>query len=78
MAHERLKNTKVVTFKEDYNAGGMLIYKKGSTHPIHKKTVEVLKEKGVKMDVKDYDVDAEIDKAKAKFDKAKDKEGSEK
>lgn len=61
------KNTRIVTFKEDYisqaalageKAGGpkaQPIYKKGSTHAIHHLTVKSLLAKGAKMDVRNHD-----------------------
>lgn len=72
---ERLKKTRIVKFKEDYKAGGRIIYKKDSEHPIHEKTVETLQKQGVKMDVKTVDIEKLTEKAKAAFDKAQDKEG---
>lgn len=57
------KETRIVTFKEDYSSeagkkSGEVIYKKGSTHAIHFKTVKSLEAKGAKMDVKQYDKEA--------------------
>ena len=56
----KLKNTRVVTFEEDYfsvpgKKSGNPIYKKGSTHAIHQRTVALLKDKGAKMKVKEFD-----------------------
>lgn len=57
------KETRIVTFKEDYSSkagkeAGEVIYKKGSMHAIHFKTVKSLEAKGAKMDVKPYDKEA--------------------
>lgn len=61
------KNTRIVTFKEDYvsqaaitgekNGGPKAtpIYKKGSAHAIHHLVVKSLEKKGAKMDVKKHD-----------------------
>ena len=62
---KKLENTRVVTFKEDYKSKiGTLVYKKGSTHAIHQKTVANLKEKGAKMDVNKFDERRAIELAK--------------
>ena len=61
------KNTRIVTFKEDYKTkAGTLVYKKGSTHAIHKDLVGSLKEKGAKMDVQTFDPAAGIKRLKQK------------
>lgn len=54
------KNTRIVTFKEDYQSkaggkDGQVIYKKGSIHAIHYLTVKSLLAKGAKMEVKVHD-----------------------
>lgn len=55
------KNTRIVTFKEDYFSKAGLkenaapIYKKGSTHAIHHLTVKSLQAKGAKMDIQKHD-----------------------
>jgi hypothetical protein len=68
----KLDNTRVVTFKEDYSGkNGKVIYKANSTHFIHFKTVEKLEAKKVKMDVKSFDEKKEIAKAKESFEKSK-------
>jgi hypothetical protein len=66
------KNTRLVTFKEAYNskagtaAGKPPIYKKGSTHAIHKDLVKKLQEKGAKIEVKPLDTEAMIRRIKAR------------
>lgn len=74
------KNTRIVTFEEDYTSQAGTkskegpIYKKGSTHAIHASMVKKLEEKGAKMKVEKLDVDAgikRIQKAK-KANKEKD------
>lgn len=61
------KNTRIVTFKEDYKSkAGSVIYKKGSTHAIHQKLVTSLQEKGAKMDVKKHDPEPGVKRLKAK------------
>lgn len=65
------KNTRVVTFKEDYNseagkkANQPPIYRKGSVHAIHKDLVKKLQDKGAKVDVKPLDVEAMVRRIKA-------------
>ena len=61
--NNKSKNTRIVTFKEDYMSApgkekGEVIYKKGSTHAIHFSIVKKLEAKGVKMDVKKHDPEA--------------------
>lgn len=68
----RLDNTRIVTFEENYPKEakeGKVIYAKGSTHPIHFKTVEKLQEKKVKMKVEKFDEKTEVAKAKEAFEK---------
>ena len=65
------KETRIVTFKEDYaskvgKTKGEVIYKKGTIHAIHFKTVQQLQEKGAKMDVKKYDKEAAEKRIKAR------------
>lgn len=75
MIPNKFKNTRVVIFEEDYYSGAQKdllkkekavepIYKKGSKHYIHFKTVEQLKEKGAKMKVKEFDYTAYVNKSK--------------
>lgn len=68
---KRLKNTRIVTFKEDYKAGGRTIYKAGSEHAIHNVLADKLQKQigkdGVK--IKKFDEDT-IEKAKLAFEKA--------
>lgn len=69
----RLKNTKIVTFKEDYKLnGGQVVYAKGSEHPIHKDQVEKLKKNGAKFDAKDFDM-SRLDTEKHKFEQETEK-----
>lgn len=70
------KNTRIVTFKEDYysKAGGgpgkaNPIYKKGSVHAIHHLTVKSLEQKGAKMDVKKHDPEPGIKRLKEQHKK---------
>lgn len=65
------KETRIVTFKEDYTskpgkAKGKVIYKKGTVHAIHFKTVQQLQLNGAKMDVKKYDKEAAEKRIKAR------------
>lgn len=73
--NNKFKNTRVVTFTEDYFSGPQKqlikdgvhpspIYKKGSTHAIHFKTVERLKDKGAKFSVKEFDHQAYVSRSK--------------
>lgn len=61
--NNRLKNTRVVTFKEDYKVGKKVLYKKGETHYIHVDTVEKKELKKVAT-VAEFDEEAEIKKAR--------------
>lgn len=74
---QKLKTTRLVTFEEDYTAGGMLIYKKDSEHAIHFKTADMLKGQGVKMKIKKVDIEAANEKAKIAFEKAAKEEAKE-
>lgn len=68
--NNKLKNTRVVTFKEDYHSkpGALLnadpIYRKGESHAIHFKLVDKLRESGAKIDAKPFDEQASIAKRK--------------
>ena len=67
---KKLDNVRIVTFKEDYNSkvgiakGNDPIYRKGSKHAIHQRTVAQLKEKGAKMEVEKFDYLRAVEKAK--------------
>lgn len=62
---KKLDNVRVVTFQDDYTSkAGTTIYKKGSVHAIHQRTVAQLKEKGAKMDVKKFDHQRAVQLAK--------------
>lgn len=69
------KNTRIVTFKEDYfsKAGekekASSIYKKGSVHAIHHLTVKSLLAKGAKMDVKKHDPEPGVKRLKEQMKK---------
>ena len=74
----RLDNTRVVTFKEDYSGNGKkVIYPKGHETAIHKDLVERLEKKGAKMTVKEFDQKKKIAEAKEAVEKAE-KEGGAK
>lgn len=67
---KKLDNVRIVTFKEDYNSkvgtakGTDPVYRKGSKHAIHQRTVNQLREKGAKMDVQTYDYKRAVELAK--------------
>lgn len=63
---KKLDNVRVVTFTEDYSSkvSKAPIYKKGSTHAIHQRTVALLKDKGAKMTVTRFDEKRAIELAK--------------
>lgn len=67
---KKMENVKIVTFQEDYNSKAGIanktepIYEKGSTHAIHQRTVAQLRDKGAKMEVKPFDEQAAIKRAK--------------
>lgn len=69
----KMKNTRVVTFKDDYKIEGRAkpVYRKGETHYIHHLTVEALKEAGAKMEVKKYQAEEKIEAAREKVEKTK-------
>lgn len=75
MANNKFKNTRVVNFEDDYFSAPQLalkeagkavapIYKKGSKHYIHFKTVEKLKAAGANMKVKNFDHTAYVNRSK--------------
>lgn len=76
------KNTRIVTFKEDYISQAALtaeknggpkaqpIYKKGSTHAIHHLTVKSLLAKGAKVEVKKHDPEPGIKRLKTEHQKS--------
>ena len=72
----RLDNTRVVTFKEDYNIKGRTtpLYSKGNEYAIHHKTVEKLKSLGAKFDSKAFDEKGAVAKAKKAFEDQQKKE----
>jgi hypothetical protein len=72
----KLDDTRIVTFKEDYNpqrreeggkvaVAGKVLYKKGQTYAIHYKLVEKIKKRGAKFDAEKLDVQKAIEKRKA-------------
>lgn len=80
--NNKFKNTRKVTFQEDYfsapqkkqledSPGMEPIYKKGSVHYIHHKTVDSLKAKGAKMKVEEFDHAAYVSKSKKQLAKNK-------
>lgn len=63
------KETRIVTFKEDYSTKAQkamagltdkpeVLFKKGSVHAMHQSLVKSLEAKGAKMDVKKFDKEA--------------------
>lgn len=67
----RLDNTRVVTFKEDYTGGSKkVIYPKGHETAIHKDLVEKLKKNGAQVSVKEFDQKKKIAEAKEAAEKA--------
>ena len=69
--NNRLKNTRIVVFAEDYrNNAGKVLYKAKVEHAIHRKVVEGLEAKGVKLKATDFD-QKRIDAAREKFLKEK-------
>lgn len=54
---QKFDKTRIVTFDEDYvTKAGTVVYKKGTTHAIHERTVAHIKDKGAKMKVKAFDL----------------------
>lgn len=76
----KIRNTRIVTFKEDYFSQIGLkekaepIYRKGSTHAINITLVALLKDKGAKFDIKEFDYDGAVRRAKVQLQKNRDKE----
>lgn len=70
----RLDNTRVVTFKEDYVVNKRVIYKGGSEHAIHKDLAEKLKKKGASVSIKEFDTKKKVAEAKEKLAEAEKKE----
>jgi len=70
----RLDNTRVVTFKEDYNPSGKkVIYPKGHETAIHKDLAEKIKSNGAKVDIKEFDQKKKIAAAKEVAEKEAEK-----
>lgn len=68
----RLDNTRVVVFDQDYNPSGKkVIYAKEIPHYIHKDTVAKLEAKKVKLKAKNFDEKGEIEKAKKALEESK-------
>lgn len=68
----RLDNTRVVVFTEDYNpTGNKVLYAKDVKHYIHKDTVAKLEAKKVKLKVSDFNEKAEVEKAKKVLEDSK-------
>lgn len=66
--NNKFKNTRVVTFDEDYkvktaDGKGKVLHKKGDTIHVHKSTAETLSKNG-KVKVKEFDYEGEVAKAK--------------
>ena len=67
----RLDNTRVVVFSEDYNpTGKKVLYAKDEKHYIHKDTVAKLEAKKVKLKATEFPEKAEIEKAKKALEEA--------
>lgn len=70
----RLDNTRVVTFKEDYSGNGKkVIYAKGTETAIHKDLAEKLKANGAKVEIKEFDQKKKIAAAKEVAEKEAEK-----
>lgn len=70
--NNRIKNTRVVKFEEDFNPSGKkVLYAKDSEHAIHVKLVEKLQTKKVKMKVSKFDFDKAVEKAQKQLEKNK-------
>lgn len=78
----KFDDTRITTFKEDYNpqrdalkkAGkdgeGKVLYKKGHKYAIHYKVLERIKKRGAKFDAEKLDVKKAVEERKAKLKKA--------
>jgi len=68
----RLDNTRVVIFTEDYNpTGSKVLYAKEVKHYIHKDTVSKLEAKKVKLKATEFNEKAEVEKAKKALEESK-------
>lgn len=66
----RLDNTRVVTFKEDYSIKGRKepLYSKGGEYAIHHSLLDKIKSQGGKFDSKPFDEKGAVAKAKKQFE----------
>lgn len=73
----KLKNTRIITMKEDYKTKGVLnpdgktfkaeprvVLAKGSTHAIHHVTAAKLKDRGAKFDSREVNIEKEREAAR--------------
>lgn len=64
----KLKNTRIVTLKEDYaTIAGKVILAKGSVHAMHKTTVAKIQDRGAKLAIKEVNIEQEREKARRVF-----------
>lgn len=76
----KIKNARVVTFQEDYfskigkTENAEPIYKKGSVHAMHVNLAAMLKDKGAKITIKEFDYDGAVKRAKAQLAKNREQE----
>lgn len=68
---KKFDKVRIVTFEEDYSSmvSGTPIYRKGTTHAIHERIVAKLKDKKVKMTVKNFDEKRAVELAKQEREK---------
>lgn len=73
MSNNRLENTRVVTFEEDYYVKGTKtpVYAKGSEHAIHHSLLDGLKKNGAKFKSKEFDSKKAIRAAQDKLKEVK-------
>lgn len=70
----KYEDTRIVTFQEDYTVptekgGTRVLYKKGTTHAMHKSIADKLKEKGAKCIIVPLDHKKIIEERKKAFEK---------
>lgn len=77
MENNKIKNNRVVTFKEDYPSkpGAQPIAKKGEVHALNVVLAAQLKDKGAKIEIKEIDYAGGIKRAKEQLAKNREKEG---
>lgn len=73
---KKIDNVRLVTFTEDYfvkaknKEGKRIMFRKGTTKPMHQRTADDLQLRGAKVSVKAFDEKKELAKARAEFEES--------